>query len=857
MLPRRSGTLPCAELPLAKLDGRGENAKLSVMQVDHRRTPLRACFLGALLLAACGGGGGSSTSGGGGPPPASVRIARDTRGIAHVDADTDAGAYFGAGFSAAEDRLFQMCWERLQYQGRVAEFFGPGSLLPGSDQHRNVFHDVEARSIGWARHARREAQLLDPTVRALLDAYAAGVNRVIAKVVAGEPGHPRHPLFAQYGVPLEPWTAEDCLGVWYRMARHYAFDAWNEGRNLHAVEALRDQGWTDDAIRAYFFGTVVCDDDAAVVRAEDLSAERIAALSEYALAHGLDASVNCPGGTIQAHFSQAWAVAGARSETGNAVLVAEPRVQIYQPSVFYEWHMKGSSFDVRGIGTPGSPNLLVGGSPRVAWGVTALGLDQSDLYRVQPAASDLGIRIDGVLEPWRVDEHETIRVLGGADVPIEYRETSFGPLVTPLVFDARPGELYALRALPLAHPERSTTAGFATLYASASAAVFRARLAGWDYPSANVVFADAQGRIGYAAAGAWPVRRPEQFLAGWAAQDGTHAASDWIELLPHDLRPWVLDPASGVIFSANHAPVGSWYPLPQPYNARGDQDRSRRLRELLALSAAPSAFVDEVPPPRLALDAILAPRADKTSPAHRDLVLLGLFAKDVQGYVFSLDAAEALRILRAWSQDGARLDGAQPGCLLASLLPTTLRLTDPAAAPLVPQWGGGASGLAAYCRRKVAGIAAEPPIALDPTDLGFLEGELASALLAAEELAGPAENWSAWYRAHVLSGTIPAWTSLEEQDPLVPDVVDWFDLDCTDADTLRAAPAACFGFAWLGGTPDATRSLLPFGQSEAEGSAHHADQFAPWTAGELLPAPYSSAAVEAHGVERRIELDYP
>ncbi|MBI5364770.1 MAG: penicillin acylase family protein [Planctomycetes bacterium] len=824
---------------------------------DDRRSPRRGLLLGALLLSACGGGGGSASSGGGGPPPASVRIVRDTRGIAHVDADTDAGAYFGAGYAAAEDRLFQMCWERLQYQGRVAEFFGEGSLLPGSEQHRNVFHDIEARSIGWARHARREAELLDPSVRALLDAYAAGVNRVIAKVAAGEPGFPRHPLFAQYGVPLEPWTAADSLGVWYRMARHYAFDAWTEGRNLHNVEALRDQGFSDDAIRAYFFGTVVCDDDAAVVREEDVSAERKDALSAYALAHGLDASANCPGGTIQAHFSQAWAVAGARSETGNAVLVSEPRVQIYQPSAFYEWHMRGATFDVRGIGTPGSPNLLVGGSPHVAWGVTALGLDQSDLYRVQPALSDLGIRIDGVLEPWLVDEHETLRVLGGVDVPIDYRETRFGPLVTPLVFDARPGELYALRALPLAHPERSTTAGFAALYSSATAAVFRERLAGWDYPSANVVFADALGHVGYAAAGAWPVRRPDQFLAGWAAQDGTHAASDWIELLPHDLRPWVLDPSSGVILSANHAPIGAWYPLPQPYNARGDQDRSRRLRELLEGSPGPAALVDEVPPSRLALDAILAPRADKVSPAHRDLVLLGLFAKEVQGHVFTEDAAEALRILRAWSLDGARLDGAQPGCLLASALPTTLRLTDPAAAPLVPQWGGGAAGLAAYCRRKVAGIQAAPPVALDAADLGFLEGELATALHATAALAGPSSNWSSWYRGHVLSGAIPAWTNLEEQDPLVPEVVGWFDLDCADANTLRAAPAACFGFAWQGGAPDATRSLLPFGQSEAEGSTHHADQFVPWTAGELLPAPFTPTALEAHGVERRIELDYP
>ena len=807
----------------------------------------------ASCLAACGGGGGSSAPGGG-DPPASVRIVRDARGVAHVTAETDAGAYFGAGFAAAEDRLFQMCWQRVQYQGRVAEFFGPGSLLPGSDQPRNVFHDVDARLVGWARHARREASLLDPEVRELLDAYAAGVNRVIAKVQAGEAGYELHPLFAQYGLPLDPWTAEDCIGVWYRMVRHYAFDVWNEAKNLHNVELLRAQGWSDGAIQQYFFGTLVCDDDAAVVRQEDVPPEVRDAMSAYALRHGLDANANCPGGVLEPHFSQAWAVAGARSGTGNSVLVADPRVQIHHPSSFYEWHMRGATFDVRGMGTPGAPNLLVGASRDVAWGVTALGLDQSDLFRVVPDPTGAGIVVDGVLEPWLVAEDETIRVQGGADRVAAYRETRFGPLVTPVVLDDQ-GEQFALRAVPLARPDRSTTAGFAALYSATTARRFRELLAGWDYPSANVVFADALGSIGYAAAGAWPVRRPDQFLGGWATQDGTRAAADWIEFLPHDLRPWVVDPASGVLLSANHAPVGSWYPLPQPYAQRGDQDRSRRLRELLLPGAARG--LEAAPPAPLSFAEIVQPRLDAVSPAFRDLAALALHAKEVQGHAFGPDAAEALRILRPWLGSGARLDGTQPGCLLASLLPTTLRLNDPAAAPLVPIYGGGASGLAGYLRRKTASIAELPPAPLDALDLAFLEGELATSLAEATALAGPPAGWADWYRSNVLSGLVPAWTNLEGQDALAPGGVAFDGLDCADTNTLRAAPAACFGLVWRAGALDATRSLLPFGQSESSSSPHRSDQLDAWKAGELLPAAFSAEAVEALGVVRMIELAYP
>ena len=192
-----------------------------------RRLPRALGRLLCLALAACGesGGGGSQPSP---PQPEEVTVVRDAHGVPHVFAKSDAGALFGAGWAAAEDRHFQMLWGRLMVQGRVAEFFGPGfqqNPTTGAFEDSHVEHDREARLVGWSRHARRVAAALDAETRALLDAYAQGVNEYLLA-----PGAALHPLVAQQGLPLDPWTAEDCVGAWLRMGRHFTAEATRRSR---------------------------------------------------------------------------------------------------------------------------------------------------------------------------------------------------------------------------------------------------------------------------------------------------------------------------------------------------------------------------------------------------------------------------------------------------------------------------------------------------------------------------------------------------------------------------------------------------------------------------------------------------
>ncbi|HVT70450.1 MAG TPA: penicillin acylase family protein, partial [Trebonia sp.] len=100
----------------------------------------------------------------------SFQITRDGHGVPHVQAATQAGAWAGMGYAAAQDRLFQMDYDRRRACGRWAETAGPSALAA----------DVLARRLGLAAAAQRDVAAMSPATRAAFEAYADGVNQAIA-----------------------------------------------------------------------------------------------------------------------------------------------------------------------------------------------------------------------------------------------------------------------------------------------------------------------------------------------------------------------------------------------------------------------------------------------------------------------------------------------------------------------------------------------------------------------------------------------------------------------------------------------------------------------------------------------------
>src|SRR3954471_9700625 len=105
---------------------------------------------------------------------ARASIERDARGIPTITAATRPDLAFATGYAHAQDRFFQMALGRRLAAGELSELFGAVALR----------QDTRARRFGFRSVARRVIEAAPPEERAVLEAYARGVNAGLAGLAA-------------------------------------------------------------------------------------------------------------------------------------------------------------------------------------------------------------------------------------------------------------------------------------------------------------------------------------------------------------------------------------------------------------------------------------------------------------------------------------------------------------------------------------------------------------------------------------------------------------------------------------------------------------------------------------------------
>ena len=118
-----------------------------------------------------------------------VSVFRDSWGIPHIKAGNEADAYMALGFVHAQDRLFQMDLNRRRALGRAAEWLGPEAAEA----------DILVRRLGVESVSRRDYDALGAPAKAMLQAYANGVNAFLSS------GAPLPSEYALLGAQMEPW----------------------------------------------------------------------------------------------------------------------------------------------------------------------------------------------------------------------------------------------------------------------------------------------------------------------------------------------------------------------------------------------------------------------------------------------------------------------------------------------------------------------------------------------------------------------------------------------------------------------------------------------------------------------------
>lgn len=511
------------------------------------------------------------------------------------------------------------------------------------------------------------------------------------------------------------------------------------------------------------------------------------------------------------------------------------------PSLFYEFRVRGKTFNARGIGVPGSPVILIGFTDRVAWGVTALGADQADLFllKIDPDHPDR-YRFDGEWRPMTV-HREVIRIKGRDPIEWIVRETHLGPVATAFCF-ARPDEgQVALKRVPVCETNRETVQGAIAMLRAGNAAEFDAALEGWRFPSVNILFGDRGGNIGYRALAAIPVRSQTNGSAGRHATRADLSADDWQGYVPFDLLPHVMNPAAGFLYSGNHRSIGSWYPLPfgGMTGQGGDTVRSWRLRELLQGS---ESFTPEQ---------VRRIHEDAVNPARREIVRVGLHLRDTLKRELSADALRALKRLEPWYKAGALSDLAFKGAELAAELNTFFRFVN---TELAYAYGGGESGLAYFLKTAAARIEQDPAAAFSEVEQDYIDQSLASAWRSAMRKYGdePAA-WNERARRSVTERRLGYFESLDRFPALDREhALAMPALAVVDGGTIRSQASQCYTQWAPMHDPDAAMSVLPPGQTEGVDSRWRTSTIELWARGELHPAPLSRAAVELLVVSRLV-----
>lgn len=752
------------------------------------------------------------------PDWGSTEIIRDKWGVPHIVSDTDEGAFYGLGRAAAEDRAFQMVHNLRTIQGRLAEMMGEVKKTRRDDT--TLDHDIKFRTMGFYRAAQKTVETLDPESRALLEAYSAGVNDWIA-----ENPDKLIDLFDEYNVEPEPWTPADCIASWWNLARFFA------GEGLHDLLVYNRIQSGNDPFRG---GGPVVDDEAAVVQRGDVSDEWVAEVNAYVENMGLAAGANGEHGSPK--FSHAWVVGGAKTGTGSAALCSDPQTPVRNPSLFYEFHIQGETIDARGVGVPGSPVILIGWNQNVAWGMTALGADQADLFILETDENRPNqYKFGGEWLDMEARE-ETIRVRGGEDRQLTVRETRFGPVVTRIAHGTGRGTEVALKRVPICDTDGETIQGALAMMRAENAEEFGAALAGWRFPSANCVFGDRGGAIGYWMASALPVRSPKALQGGAAAHDGSGPEFDWQGDVPHNLKPHAINPARGWIASGNHRAIQSFYPLGVlglGTGSSGHTDRSWRLYQLMEDQ-------ERIPP-----EEVLSIHYDSTHAAKREIIRAAYHMRDNQKADLSPETLRALEYLEPWFESGAKSLMDRPGTELVNAIPTMFRVVT---TPLTDLYGGGLSGLCLFLKSVKASLDKSDEARLLPAEQEFIDTTLASAWRAAAARYGddPAE-WNRRAREAVQREAMGRFETLDGFPALERDnAVNVPALQCVDGGTILSQRAQSYS-QWVPlNDVDAARSILPFGQSENPDSPYYQSNYELWAKGEFHPAPLSMEALEPH-----------
>ena len=487
-------------------------------------------------------------------------VHRDKWGIPHISADNEADLFFAQGFATAQDRLFQMDYDRLRCLGRSSEHLGELGLTQDRLMRRRALKNV----------AKWDLEVCSPEAKAMITAYTAGVNAFINSDA---------PLPAEYkltGTEPEPWEDWHCILVYkVRNTAEGSFQAKLWLAKLAAeigpykVAAI-SPGSQPGALMTVPPGT-------------EYSGPALNAIEELTrVVNATEMLRETDGG------SNGWAISGDRTESGLPLVAGDSHRGLEVPNVYYQVHLKGPDFQVLGHSIPGVPMAMhFAHNDHVCWGMTHGGADTQDLFVEQLRRTNDGVEYL-FKDEWlkAASSVESISVREATKEEVEIVETHHGPIISGSVDSgwgvaiSDPGSNDGTRWVDAAYGAMK----------SRSADELEKAFDTWTDRVNNYPYADVHGNFGYLFKGRIAIRGTEN---GWGPVPGWTGDHEWNGYIPNEELPRSKNPDTGWVVTCNQRVVGHDY---QHYltNLYGTDYRARRIRDRIGELVGSPASVDDM-----------------------------------------------------------------------------------------------------------------------------------------------------------------------------------------------------------------------------------------------------------------------
>jgi penicillin amidase len=476
---------------------------------------------------------------------AETTIHRDKWGIPHITAENEVDLFFAQGFATAQDRLFQMDYDRLRCLGRSSEHLGERGLAQDRLMRRRSLQIV----------SKRDLDICSPETKAMITAYTAGVNAYI------ESGAPLPVEYKLTGTKPEKWEDWHCILVYkVRNTAEGSFQAKLWLAKLAAEigperTAAISPGSQPSALMT-------------VPPGAEYSGGALNAIEELTnVVNATESLRETDGG------SNGWAISGDRTESGLPLVAGDSHRGLEVPNVYYQVHLKTPDFQTLGHSIPGVPMAMhFAHNDFVGWGMTHGGADTQDLFVEQLRRS--GSKVEYLFkDAWveAVRSVESISVRGGNSEDVEIVETHHGPIIS--------GSVDSGWGVAISDPgSRGGTKWVDAAYGamkSQSADELEKAFDTWTDRVNNYPYADVHGNFGYLFKGRVPARTGAN---GWGPIPGWTGEYEWNGFIPNAELPRSKNPDCGWIVTCNQRVVDEDYEhyLTHLY---GTDYRARRIRD--------------------------------------------------------------------------------------------------------------------------------------------------------------------------------------------------------------------------------------------------------------------------------------